>query len=471
VPKRLYRRGMALAVATFAAVFAQPSASADTLMGALAQAYQNNPQLNAQRTAVRASDETVPQALAGYRPRVNLSASLSSQYLDNRNKSNGVGGAAVYTNERGVQAVQSYGATVNQPLLNGNQTASRTRQAEQLVSAARETLRLTEQTVLLAAATAYMNLIRDTAIFELQRLNIVVLQTQLRQAVARFEVREITRTDVAQAESRLSAGRSSALTAESNYTTARSTYRQTIGAEPGKLEPASPVDRLSPNTLSGGIAEARLAHPSVITAMFNVDAATLQVKIAESSLYPTLGIVGSATKTYGSTSSVTILETLNASISGQLSVPVYQGGSEYSLIRQAKETLTQRRIDLETARDQVQQTVVQSWAQLVAAKAQIESNQAQVAAAEVVLLGVSEEARVGQRTTLDVLNAQQELVNARVSLVTGQRDRVVASYTLLAATGRLSARNLSLAVPIYDPAVHYHQVRDSWIGVHTPDGK
>jgi outer membrane protein len=156
---------------------------------------------------------------------------------------------------------------------------------------------------------------------------------------------------------------------------------------------------------------------------------------------------------------------------GTLSVPIYQGGAEYSLIRQAKETLGQRRLDFDTARDQVRQAVVQSWGQLEAAKSNIEATNAQVQASEIALNGVREEARVGQRTTLDVLNAQQELVNARVSMVTAQRDRVVASYTLLAAVGRLSPQVLGLHVPAYSPVVHYQQVRDSWAGVRNPDGR
>jgi outer membrane protein len=205
--------------------------------------------------------------------------------------------------------------------------------------------------------------------------------------------------------------------------------------------------------------------------MFNVDAAVMQVKIAESALYPTLSLVGSAQETYGSAAALTSLRTFAGSVTGQLSVPIYQGGGEYSTIRQAKETLGQRRIDLDTARDQSQQTLVQSWGQLEAAKAQIQATTTQVNAAEIALNGVREEARVGQRTTLDVLNAQQELVNARVALVTAQRDRVVASYALLGAAGRLSPRVLGLGIETYDPAVHYHQVRDTWIGVRTPDGK
>jgi outer membrane protein len=458
-------------VAIAAALLLWPvSASADTIEWALVQAYQNNPTVNAQRAAVRATDEAVPQALSGYRPRVSATASVAEQYLETFSKTS-VTGPATYARASGNSAVQAYGATVTQTLLNGYQTANRTRQAEAQVSGARETLRLTEQNVLLAAVTAYMNLLRDTAILDLQRRNVEVLQEQLRQTRDRFNVGEVTRTDVAQSESRLAAGRSSMLGAESNYTTSRSTYRQVIGVEAGKLAPGTPVDRFSPRALPQAVAEARAQHPSVTTAMFNVDSALLQVKISEGALYPTLNLVGSAQKTYGSTASFVNLESFLGSISGQVNIPIYQGGGEYSLIRQAKETFGQRRIDLDTARDQAQQTVVQSWGQLEAAKAQIQATQAQVAAAEIALNGVREEARVGQRTTLDVLNAQQELVNARVALVTAQRDRVVASYTLLASVGRLSVQILGLGVPVYDPVVHYHQVRDAWGGVRTPDGK
>jgi outer membrane protein len=459
-----------LAAGVAALVLAPALAAADTIEGALAQSYQNNPQINSQRAAVRANDESVPQALSGYRPRISATASLGEQYLDLGSKATGPTGTS-YSSVSGANAVQSYGGTVTQTLLNGFQTANRTRQAESGVSAARENLRLTEQNVLLSAAVAYMNLLRDSAILDLQRRNVEVLQEQLRQTRDRFNVGEVTRTDVAQSESRLAAGRSSLLTAESNYTTSKAAYRQAVGVEPGRLSPGTPVDRLSPHVLTQAIAEARSRHPSVTTAMFNVDSALLQVKIAEGALYPTLSLVGSAQKMFGSSSSPSVTETFAGSAAAQLAIPIYQGGGEYATIRQAKELLSQRRIDLDTAREQVQQTLVQSWGQLEAAKAQIQATQAQVSATEIALNGVREEARVGQRTTLDVLNAQQELVNARVSLVTAQRDRVVASFSLLAASGRLSAQVLRLAVSVYDPIVHYQQVRDVWIGVRTPDGK
>src|SRR6266508_909573 len=403
---------------------------ATMLETALIEAYQNNPQLNAQRAATRAVDEAVPTALSGYRPRVTGTTSLTEQYLDTTTRSPPLGTTITspptalpsfptYTRNFGNVAVSSAGLTATQTLLNGFQTANRTRQAEGQVFAARETLRTTEQTVLLNAATAYMNLLQTAALLELQRSNVNVLEVPA----------------------------------------------------PARLAAATPVDRLSPRTLAGAIERGRIEHPTITTAQYNVDVAVHQVKIAEGALAPVLSAVGSVQKSYGSTNSLAVLESLSASLQAQLSVPIYQGGVEYAAIRQAKETLGQRRLDLDTARDQVQSTVTQAWGQLEAAKAQITATQAQVAASEIALNGVRGEARVGQRTTLDVLNAQQALVNARSALVTAQRDRVVASYSVLAAVGSLSPQILGLGIQVYDPMVHYQQVRDAWGGVRVPDGR
>ena len=471
--RRGFGRGRAggYAVALIACVALPLSAArADTLEQALIQAYQNNPTLNAQRAAVRATDEGVPQALSGYRPRVSITASGGEQSLSSTTKVTSTT-PNTYSTQSGYNSPVSAGVTASQTLFNGFQTANRTRQAEQQVQAARETLRVTEQQVLLNAVTAYMNLLRDTAIFDLQRRNVEVLQEQLRQVRDRFNVGEVTRTDVAQSESRLASGRSQVLTAESNFKTSGAVYRQIIGTSPGRLSPGTPVDRFSPTSLSGAVGAGSANHPSVTTAQYNIDVAQFQVKVAEGALYPTLSVQGNFTKNYLATGTLNTMESYNASVLGQLSVPIYQGGAEYSLIRQAKETLGQRRIEADTAREQVRQTVVQAWGQLDAAKANIDATNAQVQATEIALNGVREEARVGQRTTLDVLNAQQELVNARVALVGAQRDRVVASYTLLAGVGRLSPQVLGLRVPVYDAAVHYEQVRDSWAGVRTPDGR
>jgi outer membrane protein len=462
--------GFALVGVGFWAVGAQ----ADTLESALVQAYQNNPTLNSQRAGVRATDENVPQALSGYRPRVSLNAtggeqSVSTTVVSNPQRTPGT--PSTYFTQSGYTGTYGAGATISQTLFNGFQTANRTRQAEAQVLAARANLRLSGQTVLLNAVTAYMNLLRDTAILDLQKRNVEVLQEQLRQVRDRFNVGEVTRTDVAQSESRLAAGRSQVLTAESNFKSSGATYRQVIGSAPGRLTPATSVDRFSPHSLVVAIGSGSAAHPSVTTAQYNIDVAQKQVNVAEGALYPTLSLQGNFQKNYYPVGALNTVESYNASVLGQLSVPIYQGGAEYSAIRQAKETLGQKRLDMDAARDQVRQTIVQSWGQLEAAKANIDATTSQVQAAEIALNGVREEARVGQRTTLDVLNAQQELVNARVALVTAQRDRVVASYTLLAAVGRLAPEVLGLHVPVYSAAVHYEQVRDSWAGVRTPDGR
>jgi outer membrane protein len=443
-------------------------AAADTLEWALVQAYQNNPSLNAQRASLRATDENVPQALSGYRPKLSVTASGGYNY---QNASSIFPLGAVLTTSQFAQTFYSrtVGATGTYTLFNGMQTANRTRQAESQVEGARETLRVTEQQVLLDAATSYMNLLRDGAVLDLQRRNVEVLTEQLKQTRDRFNVGEVTRTDVAQAESRLAAGRSQLLGAQSQYVTSRANYRRVIGVDPGSLAPGTPVDRLSPGVLAKAIVQGQAQSPSVLAAAYGVDIASLAVKISEGALYPSLTVTGSVLQ--GSNPAFEVIKQTQASVVGQLTIPIYQGGAEYSAIRQSKETVGQQRLSLDVTRDQVRETVVASWGQLDATKAQIEATTAQVNAAEIALNGVREEARVGQRTTLDVLNAQQELVNARVALVTAQHDRVVASYTLLAAVGGLSMQRLGLNVTIYDPQVHYQQVRDAWVGVRAPDGR
>ena len=460
--------GARLCLAAAAIGTACAPARADTLEWALVQAYQNNPSLNAQRAALRATDENVPQALSGYRPKLSVIGNAGYNFTD-ATAIFPIGG--VVTTSHFAQTFVSRGvsAQATQTVFNGFQNTNRTRQAESQVMGARETLRVTEQQVLLDAATAYMNLLRDQAVLDLNRRNVEVLTEQLKQTRDRFNVGEVTRTDVAQAESRLAAGRSALLGAQSNVVTSQANYRRVIGVDPGRLAPGSPVDRLSPPTLGGAIKEGQTQSPSVLAAMYGVDVAELAVKISEGALYPNLTLSASATT--ATNPAFEVLKETAAAVVGQLTIPIYQGGAEYSAIRQSKESLGQQRLNLDVNRDQARATVVQSWGQLDAAKAQIEATTAQVNAAEIALNGVREEARVGQRTTLDVLNAQQELVNARVALVTAQHDRVVASYTLLAAVGDLSMPRLGLDVLIYDPQVHYQQVRDAWVGIRATDGR
>jgi outer membrane protein len=444
-------------------------ALADTIEAALVRAYQNNPQLNAQRAQVRATDENVPQALSGYRPKVAVTASAGYQYTDVNSTQGGTPTQLVRTEIHGANAPRSAGLTVTQNLYNGNQTANRTRAAESQVSGAREGLRVLEQSVLLSAATIYMDYLRDSAILEVQKSNVRVLEQTLKQTRDRFNVGEVTRTDVAQSEAQLAAGKTQELTAEANLVTTRSNFRRIIGNEPENLAPGSPVDRFLPGALPGAVELSLIENPNVTATMYGIDVNFLQVKIAEGALLPTVSLQASVQQSYEQT--MTTFRAFGASAIAQLSVPVYQGGAEYSLIRQSKETLAQQRLNLETTRDQTRANTVTAWGQLVAGKAQVASAQSQVTASEIALNGVREEAKAGQRTTLDVLNAQQTLVNARVALVTAQHDRVVASYAVLSAIGRLSPQVLKLQTTTYDPSVHYQQVRDSWFGVRTPDGR
>jgi outer membrane protein len=462
--------GIAIVVGAYAA--APRRANAETIEAALARAYETNPQLNAQRAIVRQTDESVPQALSGYRPTVNATATLQRQYTDLQQTipatppfiPNSLSFAA-----KGMSTPRSVGASVSQTLFNGNQTANKVRASESQVSAARETLRVMEQSVLLAAATVYMDMSRDTANLEVQQNNVKVLDRTLTDTKNRFVAGSVTDTDVAQAEAQLAAGQATLHGAEAALETTRANYRRIIGADPTNMAPASSVERFAPSTLNAAVAMGTAQNPSVTAAEYGVDVALLQVKIAEGALYPTLAAQYSAQ--YNAFPQLLSPRTFTDTFGVNLSVPIYQGGAEYATIRSNKEAVGQQQQNVDQVRDQARANVVTAWAQLQAAKAQIEAAQRQNAAAERALNGVRNEAQVGQRTTQDVLIAEQNLVNARQSLIVAQHDRVVASYALVAAVGRLSAQDLALPVKVYDPAVHYQQVRDAWIGVRTPSGQ
>src|SRR6201991_3540109 len=274
---------------------------ADTIEAALVRAYQNNPQLNAQRAQVRFTDENVPQALSGYRPRIAVTASAGTQYTDTLSTTGGTATNLVKTGIHGVNAPRSIGTTISQTVFNGFQTPNRTRAAESQVSGAREGLRVLEQSVLLSAATIYMDYLRDAAIVEVQKSNVRVLEQTLKQTRDRFNVGEVTRTDVAQSEAQLAAGRTQELTAESNLVTTQANYRRVIGNEPVNLAPGSPVDRHLPPTLAQAVEFSLIENPNVTAAMYGVDVNYLQVKVNEGALLPTVTLQGSVQQAYEQT--------------------------------------------------------------------------------------------------------------------------------------------------------------------------
>ncbi|WP_395667127.1 TolC family outer membrane protein [Methylocella sp.] len=449
------------AAAVFGWLCLASGADAETMSSALARAYVGNPDLNQQRAGVRASDENIPRASAGWRPQASAVGQVGANYLDLRSAGSRL---------NGVTAPSTIGVSVSQNLFDANRTLNSVRQAESGVLSSREQLRNTEQSVLQSGATAYMNVLRDTAVLELRRNNITVLEEQLRQTRDRFNVGEVTRTDVAQAEASLANSRSEYFTAQALLQSSIASFRQIIGVEPTRLEPARTIEALLPKSQTSAVALALSEHPAIQAFLHAVDSAEAQVRIIEAELYPNLSITGSVQRftDYQGTRNGTLL---NGAIVGQLTVPIYTGGSVDARVRQAKEQLSQARLQADLQRDYVRAAVVSSWGQLDTSRAVIQSAQAAVRAAEIALDGVREEAKVGQRTTFDVLYQQQVLLNTRVSLVTAQRDRVVASYAVMAAIGKLSAANLSLNVAAYDPTVHFDQVRDKWIGLRTPDGR
>jgi outer membrane protein len=466
--RQIADKAVTAAVALFLGSGLATQVSAQTMEAALSRAYSANPTLNSQRAAVRATNENVPQALSGYRPKILASADIGASITDLHQPFSASQGSSRFdaTSRLGPRGA---GVQIDQNIFDGGKTRNSVSQAESQVLGARAALRNAEQNVLLDAATSYMNVLRDTAILNLNRNNVEVLEEQLRQTRDRFQVGEVTRTDVAQAEARLSSSQSQAILAESNLKTSIARYRQNVGAEPGRLAPGRPVESLMPKSLPSALSSALSAHPAIIASLHGVDAAELQVKVTEADLYPVVGVRGTLQQRYDVTQFGDNRST--ASVVGTLTIPIYEGGQVYSRTRQAKETAGQRRIEVDTQRDTVRAAVVSAWGGHEAAKAQIVAAQAQVQAAETALAGVREEAKVGQRTTLDVLNAQQELVSARATLVTAQRDRVVASYAVLSAVGMLSAEKLRLKTEIYDARRHYDQVKGLLWGTETPDGR
>ncbi|MFC0283326.1 TolC family outer membrane protein [Camelimonas abortus] len=445
--------GVAMAVA--------PAVMAETMDGALAKAYLANPNLNSQRASLRAADENVAIAKSGMRPRINATASVGYTARNSHGLPTGGGNTDLYPGAVGIG--------VSQPLYDGLRTRNSVRAAESQVFGQRESLRNDEQNTLLQAATAYMNVLRDTATVNLQRNNIEVLQEQLRQTRDRFAVGEVTRTDVAQAEAALAGGHSQLSAAEANLKASIAEYRRVIGEQPGRLAPGKSLEPRLPKTLQAAIDLGLRQHPAIISALHGADAAELQVKVAEGALKPQVGLNASVSRSFDNNVRGDAIS--QASVVAQLTVPLYEGGQYYAQTRQAKERATQAQISVDIYRDQVRAAIVSSWSMLEAARAQIESASAQVKANEIALAGVREEAKVGQRTTYDVLRAQQDLLNSRVLLVIAQRDRVVASYNVMAAIGRLTARDLGLRVASYDPKVHFDQVKDKWIGLGTPGGR
>jgi outer membrane protein len=437
-------------------------ASAESILGALSKAYQNNSQLNSARAGVRITDEGVAIAKSGYRPTIAGSASIDYSNTRSSGQTVRLGTA-------------NFGIQLNQTLFDGFQTRNNVSAAEAQVQASNENLRNTEQNILLAAATAYMDVIRDRQIAALTEQNLKALTEQVRAARSRLEVGEGTRTDVAQADASRSAAVAKASAARAQALASAATYHQLIGEEPGKLKAASPLAKLLPRSLDSAIGIAAAEHPAILANEHLVDAASYSVKSSEGALLPQVSASAGVSQLYRDQSPSSFSnpngDSTSASIGATLTIPIYTGGRVDALVRQSKETLGQARIEVDVSRDQVRNAVTSAWTQYTAAREGVDANRALVSAAQLALNGVIEERNVGQRTTLDVLNAQNDVITAQINLVNSEHDVVVASYYILASIGHLSTERLGLQVAKYHPEEHYNAVKDKWYGLRTPDGR
>lgn len=431
-----------------------------TLAEALVATYLTQPALQAERAKLRATDENVPTALAGWRPTVVMGGSTG--YGDGLSRSyNTTSGR--WLNTPGTRFIGTGQASVTQNLYTGGKTQANLNKAKDQVYAERATLLAAEQNSFISAVQAYVGVIQTKQLLALQVNNEQVLARQLQATNDRFRVGEITRTDVAQAEAALEGARATRETAEGNLANARGTFVQVIGAYP-------PDDLLEPQPLALPVkgeqdaeALASTNNPTVITALFNDSAAKDAVDVAFAALLPQVSLQG---QTFQQNNAAVRSTASNGyQVLAQVSVPLYQGGSEYSAVRQAKQSQQQTHKLVEDARRTAVQAAVTAWDTLVAAKAAAASTRAQIRANQVALEGVEREAIVGSRTTLDVLNAQQALLNSRVNLVTALAQTVTASYQVAAAIGRLTARDLRLPVPLYDETAYYNAVKDRWAGL------
>ncbi len=427
--------------------------SAETLRQALKTAYINNPNLRAERARQRATDEGVSQALSGWRPNVSVSSDA--------------GRTSTSSNPSfGRKSNNPYGASVSlvQPLFRGFRTINGTKQAEANVQAGRQALLSVEQNTLFDAVTAYMDVLRDQSVVKLQAKNVEVLTQQLKAEQARFRVGEVTRTDVAQSQARRAGSISTLAQARANLASSRAVYGRVIGTRATSLRYPPSIRKILPRTLSRALKIGKLKNPQLLAASFSEISARRAVEVVKGELYPNLSL--EATYSYRRNPSSTTRRTETASLIGRLSIPLYQSGNVYSRVRQAKQSASQRRLLTLDAERTVISSVISSWEQLQALRAQIVSDRAQVKANVLALQGVRQEALVGSRTTLDVLDAEQELLNSNVTLVRSRRNEVVASYQLLSSVGLLTAESLKLRVNSYNPTSNYNRVRNKLFGTN-----
>ena len=439
-----------------------PAGAVATLQETLIHAYQTSPVLASAIAALRATNEQVAQAVSGFRPTVSATGDIGRSWSmsDVDDGNGGVTDSATATNPA------SIGLDVSQPIYQGGRTSADIERAEFAIQAARAGVVATEQQILLDAATAFMDVVESQAVLELTINNEQVLQRQLEATQDRFTVGEVTRTDVAQAESRLAGAVADRINAEGQLRITRATFERVVGVTAPALQPPQPLVGL-PASLEESVNLAQLNNPAVIQAEFLERSAIANIDFREGFLLPELFITGRVRQEMDPVAGID--SRTSADIRAQLTIPLYQAGAVTSQVRQARAEAGQARIDVEDTRRGSIEGAVTAFEALVTSRASIESLVAQVRAAEIALEGVEQEATVGSRTVLDVLDAEQELLDARVNLVQSQRDEVVAGFQVLSSIGQLTASDLALPVQYYEFDRDYNAVRNLWWGLSVDD--
>jgi outer membrane protein len=433
---------------------------AETLKDALSEAYLTNPQLNAQRANTRGVDENLPIARGSFLPTVNLLGNynvLQQDLLTSTFKS--------YT----LTQPAGGGVVANLNIFNGYRGVNGIDQAKAQIFQSRQLLRNAENAVLGNGAAAYLNVLHDTAIFKLRDDFVRAIANQVAATKGQFLGGEVTKTDIFQAESYLAQGKLDRSTAIVNLRSSIATYNQLIGKSPNKLAPIAPLEGMLPKSVDAAVQLALSDHPAALAARYNVDINEFAVKIVEGELAPTVNLVGSANQSFNYVGYVGAPKEriFQGMVGVQVNVPVYEGGVVYARARQAKERLGEAQFLYDQQINQIKQSTEAAWAAWSESGKFVTSARERARSAESALVGVRQEAKIGLRTTWDILNAQQTLMNARIVLVDIQRNRILSGFNLLASMGQLSAEKLALNVPVYDATTHYEQVKDQWIGLEA----
>lgn len=441
-----------LVAAVLQLALAGPVVAQVTLPNALVKVYEENPTLEAARARLRSVDEGLPIARAIRRPQASASSSVTFGRTE--------------TNQR-AQSVRTMrnAVGVEQALFTGGEAAARIARAEELIRAERARLELVEQAVFLEAIEAFTAVLREQRTLELALANESRLRVQLDGVQRRFRFGELTQTDVAQAESRYARGIADREAAAGRLETAGAAFRRVIGDPPGTLvAPGLPMDL--PESVAAVLATVD-DHPAIRAAGFGVAAAEAEIETALSALKPRLTLRGDAG--YVDDPGGMADWQSDLSIGAVLSVPLYQGGGEYARIRQTRQALTEERFTLQAARRDVEEEIAAAWQALATARARLDALARQREAAALALDGVQQEARLGTRTVLDVLDAEQELFEAEVAITAAERDAVVAAYRIEAGRGMLTARAMDLDATFFDPEAYYREVRSAWFGTGASD--